>query len=141
MALLSGTRRFDLVAYRTSGKPWAVIEVKHRIASNSITLEKDLCRLAEVVLDSREDSSICLGCLLVYLECGPVKRKDTSPKHRIERKQDELIDWAKQFIKKVASLEVGFRFRISQEGRFPLKMKGLWVCQSNCVTADRDLMR
>ena len=93
---LSGAKRFDLVLfYGSTGRPRAVVEVKHRLINNDITLSKDFDRLRRAVGEVNLGSSLSLGCLVVYLECGVPQRRDACSKDRIERKQRELGDWAK----------------------------------------------
>lgn len=92
---INGSKRFDVVVYYgQTGRPRAAIEVKHRFASCSTTLSKDFGRLAMATADVQAGSSLSLGCLVVYLEQGPVSRKDATPADRIRRKQESIRRWA-----------------------------------------------
>jgi len=94
---LNGSKRFDVVVYYgQTGRPRAAIEVKHRFVNCDATLSKDFNRLMMAIAEVQDGSSLSLGCLVVYLEEGPVSRKDLSPAERIRRKQSVIRQWAKE---------------------------------------------
>jgi len=95
----SGTKRFDIVAFYSSGtcKPRAAIEVKHRItASLDRALGGDFERLAIAISETNSGSSLSYGCLALYLEVADPVRKYLTSTDRVEQRQKEILAWAKR---------------------------------------------
>ncbi|MBK9496088.1 MAG: hypothetical protein IPO08_16545 [Xanthomonadales bacterium] len=110
---MNGGKRFDVVVYYgQTGRPRAAIEVKHRFASCSATLSKDFRRLAMATADVQAGSSLSLGCLVVYLEQGPVSRKDATPADRIRRKQESIRRWADERLADTPGVAESVKLRV-----------------------------
>ena len=96
-ANLSGSKRFDIVAFYSSGagRPRAAIEVKHRFIAEEATLDKDFNRLANAISERANGSSLGYGCLAVYLEVGSPKRGNKTSEEKLLERVSKIERWAK----------------------------------------------
>jgi hypothetical protein len=98
---LDGNKRFDLVVFYQNGRARCAIEIKHlvnngaKLKYNKHALNNDLKRLQDAISEREGgNSSLAQGCLGIYLECGTPTRGDKTPKERIERWIDKIIEMA-----------------------------------------------